>query len=207
MKKTLLVGLGIVFLAGHSFGWTASLNALVFSGPANNPLEASTYPLVNAKVIFSVSHQTPDGKVVEEWAGSDLTDNNGIATFNKEIKKNNVTKVVYSVMVKSGEQISSSKDCVIIKPSGGNFTAGFILVSLGPNGGLPTTTTTTTTTSLSLLGGGSPEMNSLFGTVEVRPVVTSGSSTTSLSASTSTLLGTSTTTMFGPSTTMFPRLF
>jgi hypothetical protein len=182
MKKQLLTVLLVSGLAGAAFCWTASLNAFVFTGPANNPLDAGTIPLAKAKVIFSVSHLTPDDQVVEEWAGSDLTDINGIASYNKEIKKPNVTKVIYSVMVKSGEQIASSKDYVIIKPSGGDFAAGFILVSMGPNGGLPTTTTTATTTTTLLPLNGS-------GSLEVRPVgsLEVGGATTTTSTTTTTL--------------------
>ncbi|MFA4843398.1 MAG: hypothetical protein WC632_00410 [Candidatus Margulisiibacteriota bacterium] len=188
MKKYLLTVWLVAGLAGAAFCWTVSLNAYVFSGPANNPLDTSTYPLVNSKVIFSVAHLTPDDKVVEEWAGSDLTDSNGIASYNKEIKHKDVTKVIYSVMVKSGEQIASSKDYVIIKPSGGNFAAGFILVSMGPNGGLPATTTTTTTLPPS--GRGSLETTALGSSAEVTPLGTAsgtpdgGTSTTSGSTTT-----------------------
>lgn len=182
MKKSFLTILFVSGLAGAAFCWTASLNAFVFTGPANNPLDTATVPLANTKVIFSVSHLAPDDTVVEEWAGSDLTDSNGIASYNKEIKKPNVTKVIYSVMVKSGAQIASSNDYVVIKPSSGNFAAGFILVSMGPNGGLPTTTSTTSTTILTLSGSSTEvwPLGTISSSGESRTTTTFGLGTTTI---------------------------
>lgn len=196
MKEPLFCLLAMLILVGAAFGWTASMNAYVFSGPTGNPCENSSLPLENTKVIFSFSQQKSNGNIVEEGTPSDLTDHNGIASFNKEIKNKEVGRVVYSVLVKNADKIISSKDFVIEKPNMGNFAAGFILVGLGSAGSTTTTSTTTTTIAPPPTEGILPDMTVVGATLEVKPgALMIGTPESSLTSTTTTTTGMTTTTM------------